>query len=112
MAAKQLLPGFGNAYTSEAFTGTAVGADTIDASRCGQLALQVSGTAATGSIDLQQSFASGKWANLVPAFSVTDATIILLPTSAGPFGLLRLNGTVTGGTCTVTLVGYPMQDRN
>ncbi len=112
MAAKQLLPGFGNAYTSEAFTTTVVGADTIDASRCAQLALQVTGTAATGSIDLQQSFATGKWASIVPAFSVTDAATVLLPESSGPFGLLRFNSNVTGGTCTVTIVGQPLQGRN
>lgn len=109
MAAKLLLPGLGGAYTSESFTSTVTGADTVDASRCGQLALQITGTAATGSIDLEQSFVSGKWSVLVDNFSVTDAAVVLVPDTQGPFGVLRLNAAVTGGTCTVTIVGYPMQ---
>ncbi len=112
MAAKQLLPGFGSAYTSEAFTTTQTGTDTIDCSRCGQLALQVSGTAATGTVDLEQSFVSGKWSILIPSMGVTDATTYLLPVTEGPFGVLRLNATVASGTCTFTIVGYPVQPRN
>lgn len=113
MAAKLLLPGFGGAYTSESFTTTAVGADTIDASRCGRLAIQIAGTAATGSIDLQQSFIGvSKWSTIVPTMSVTDATAVLIPDDLGPFGVLRLNSNVTGGTCTVTIVGFPYQGEN
>jgi hypothetical protein len=112
MAAKSLLPGFGGVYTSESFTGTAVGADTIDASRCAQIIIQTSSAAATGAVDLQQSFASGKWANLSTALSLTDAAITPLSIIQGPFGLLRFNAAVTGGTVSFTLVGYEAQGVN
>ncbi len=108
MAAKSLLPGFGSAYTSEALTTTQTGADTLDASRCASIALQVSGSSATGTVDLQQSFVSGKWSTLISQMAVTDAGVFALPVTQGPFGVLRLNATVTGGTCTFTIVGFPM----
>ncbi len=110
MAAKQLLPGMGGAYTSEALTGTQTGTDTIDASRCGQLALQASSTGASGAVDLQQSFNGGtSWSVLSSSMSVANGASVLLPTSSGPFGMLRLNATVTGGTVTYTIVGYEYQ---
>lgn len=112
MAKRVLLPGWPG-YTSEQFSSTTTGVDTIDASQCAQIAVQihkVSGTP-TGNIQLVESYGAGS-ANLGSAISVaTDGTITKFPITNGPFGQLSLSSTVTGGVVTVTIVGFPLTTR-
>lgn len=108
MAAKNLLPGFGGKYTSEAIAGGANGADVIDASKAATLAFQVtqkSGDSTT--ITVQQSLDGTNWATLT-TFSSTLGTYKPLAITAGPFGLIRLAANGTTGTNTIVLVGWPL----
>lgn len=103
----------GGAYTSETFSTSAVGADTIDASRCAQLAFQVSSSAdAAGSIDVKHSFVTGEESTLIEDMGVADGTTILCPITQGPFGRVWFDCTRAAGSWTITMVGYPMQGVN
>ena len=112
MADKLLLPGYGGLYTSESFTSSSTtGADTIDCSRCRQVAVQVSSTGSPGgNFDIQQTFNGSDWAAFVSNVAVTDGTVSLIDEADGPFGKIRLDMTdVTSGTdetLVVTLVGF------
>lgn len=110
MAAKLLLPGLGGIYTTT-FTGlstNSVGTDTIDCSKCFTLAVSMTststGNATSNAVLLQQTFDAGaSWVNLNSAISGTSAGTY----PAGPFGVVRMLGTVNNGTLTVNLVGFP-----
>ena len=115
MADKLLLPGYGGAYTSESFTSSsATGADTIDCSRCRQLAIQVSSTGSPGgNLDIQTTINGSDWAAMPAPFAniaVTDGTLVLADEADGPFGKLRIDATdITAGTdetIVVTIVGF------
>lgn len=113
MAAKLLLPGIGGTYTSESFTSTTTGADTIDMSRCASFAVIAAGTGA-GSIQLQQSFDMTTWSNFGSAITLTSTgPTTLFEETDGPFGVLRFSITYTAGTIQpIKLVGYPVQITN
>ena len=113
MAAKHLLPGHGGKYTSETFTASSgVGADTIDCTHCGSLAIQVSSSGSPGgNIDIRHSFNLDDYADLFLNIAVTDGTVLLADAAAGPFGILQIDATdVSAGSVTVTIVGYPRSD--
>lgn len=108
MAAKVLTPGLTGKYTSEAFIGTSItGDDTIDASRCKSLAIQISSSGSpAGNIDLTHTFNGTDYAALSANIALTDGTIVLLDITDGPFGILRIDGTdVTAGSVVMTIVG-------
>jgi len=113
MAAKLLLPGLGGIYTSESFTSTTTGADTIDMSRCDSFAVVCAGTGG-GSIQVEQSFDMTTWASLGSAITLTSTgPTTLFDASDGPFGVIRLSPTVTAGTIQpIKIVGYPSQITN
>src|ERR1041385_5132252 len=96
MANIVIAPGYGSAYLSEAFTGTANGADILDLSHCGAFAIQVEQNAAsTGTVKVQTTLnagaASPKWADLGVALDVsTDGATSRFPLTSGPFGACRL----------------------
>lgn len=112
MAAILLLPGMGGKYVSEDFSADATGADTIDASRCIQLAIQVEHVTGSpsGTVQLQQSFGAG-WSNLGNSLSVnTDGNIGVLDVTGGPLGLLRLVVDIGAATAVrFHIVGYEAQ---
>jgi hypothetical protein len=118
MAAKLLLPGFGGMYTSESLTASATaGADTIDCSRCGQIAVTIIGTSADGNIDFTQSFNGGL--NYSPIISTltnwnvntTTTTTVLLDVTDGPFGVWKIDPTdIVSGTAVVYITGFPIQE--
>ena len=112
MASKLLLPGFGGQYTSETFSGVSLlstGADTIDCSKCAQLAVGIiTGGSATGvSILLQHTVDGTGWQTLGSA--ITANSVTLLDITDGPFLRVRIRGSITAGTVYVTLTGFPMQ---
>ena len=112
MAARLLLPGIGGQYVSEVFTTTVAGADTLDATRCAQLAVQIIKTSGTpaGTIQLTQSFDGTKFANLGTAISVvTDGTIVVFDITDGPFGMLQIQAAVSAGSIKVYITGLPVQ---
>lgn len=113
MAAKLLLPGLGGIYTSESFTSSVTGADTIDMSRCASFAVIMAGTGG-GSLQLQQSFDMTTWSNFGSAITLTSTgPTTLFEESDGPFGVIRFSVTVTAGTIQpVKLAGYPVQVTN
>lgn len=111
MSAILLQPGFGGKYTSETFAATdTAGLDTIDCSRCAQLAFQVTSSGATGNIDIEQTFDGVNWVSFIADLAITNGTVALKDITDGPFGVLRINPTdLTAGTCSVVIVGYPAQ---
>ena len=114
---KSLLPGFGSQYVSETFTSTAVGADTIDCSRCSSLAIlcNIPAGAPTGTFAIEQTFNNGSnWAPLVANASVQDGGVTLLGPTNGPFGVIRINpgnvGSISASnTVKVTITGWERQ---
>ncbi len=118
MAAIMLLPGFGGSYSSSVITsltaGT-VGSDTLDCSRCAQLAI-VLGTSAgangQGTIQIEQSFTGPTGPYIIIGTVITissNGTSALLDVTDGPFGLVRFKSTLVAGTTNVNIVGFPIQ---
>lgn len=112
MAAINLLPGFGDQYstTFSAVSVQSVGSDTIDCSKCHTLAITLSsnstGPASSNIIFLQQSFDGGTgWVNI--GTSITAASAGVYSSTSQPFGMMRLRGSVGNGTLTVTMTGFP-----
>lgn len=118
MASKHLLPGYGNAYLSEtitSLTASTAGADTIDCSRCGMLAVQLGSGQGSGSIQMQQAFAFHPatnlpiWGNFGSSITIqSSGPITLFDITDGPFGLMRFQSTLTAGTASVSIVGFPI----
>lgn len=113
MAAKLLLPGLGGRYTSETFSGLSInstGTDTLDCSKCGQLAIDINSNNSVGlSFQMQQSFAGsgGPWGNFGSALS--GGTTNVFDLTDGPFGLMRIIASVTSGTASLGITGFPIQ---
>jgi hypothetical protein len=113
MAARLLLPGFGGQYVTETLdANSTTGADTLDASRCAQLAVQIKHISGTpsGSVQLQVTYDGTNWANYADAIAVTtDGTIVLYDTTDGPFGLMRVSESIAAGSVKVYITGFELQ---
>lgn len=92
MSAVLLIPGAGGRYTSENFTSTSTGADTIDCRRCTGLILQVAitGTTAGGTFQLQELLTGSTYADLGSPI-VVAAGITKLEAANRPFGKVIIN---------------------
>jgi hypothetical protein len=113
LAAKVLLPGFADAYTSETFSVTAEGADTIDCSHLNHLAVVCAGTG-SGSVQLEHTFDMTTWETFGSAITITSVgPTVLFDQSDGPFGVMRLDVTVSGGSIApVKLVGFTQKHKH
>lgn len=113
MAAKLLLPGYGGKYTSESFSSTVAGVDTLDCSRCAQILVQIvhdSGTPA-GTMQLTQTVDGTHFANLGSAIDVaTDGTYLIGDVTSGPYGIIQLSAAISSGAVHVEIVGFPIQE--
>ena len=110
MAAKTLLPGYGNTYVSESVTDTAVtGADTLDTSPCAQFAVQVKALTGSPTIQMQQTFDGTNWADLGSAITASVGSISRFGPTGGPYGKIRIKITSGGTAATLTIVGFPLQ---
>lgn len=113
MAAYLLQPGHGGKYTSETFTASSTtGADTLDCTHCGSLAIQINSSSSPGgNIDIRHRFNDSDYADLFMNIAVTDGTVLQAAPEAGPFGILQIDATdVSSGNVIVTIVGYPRSD--
>src|SRR3990167_4186762 len=99
MADINLLPGFGDVYTSVAVGSTdtypqSKGTDdTLDCSHLDAFAIQVLSTTAspTGTIQVEQTFNNSTYANLGSSINVATDAATLFEESDGPFGKIKIN---------------------
>lgn len=110
MAAILVLPGFGGAYTSEAFpavTVDSVGGDVLDLTRLDRFAVSVNSTLSEGAgFQYQTSIDGSTWTNL--GSRVTSNTVYY-DSADGPFGLLRVGAaSVSSGSARAYVVGWPV----
>jgi len=107
MSAWVLIPGNGGAYTSEAMSSTAVGADTLDVSRCTGIELQqilVGASSLAGTFKLQETVDGTNYADFGSAIAVSDAAITKFEAGNRPMHRIRINpALVTGLDSTHTL---------
>jgi hypothetical protein len=111
MAAINLLPGFGGAYTTTftSVSSSSISTDTVDCSKAYTLAFVLGPNAGTPSVQLQQSFDNTTWVNIATAVTLASGGVqAIFPATSGPFGLIRFRYTVAIGVCTATLVGFPL----
>ena len=104
-----MLPGFGNSYTSESISGTNgpnAGLDVLDTTKCPQFAAQVEAVTGSPTIQLQTTFDGVNWTNLGSAISAVKGTVAVFSHGSGPYGKVRITVNGSSTAATITLVGF------
>lgn len=114
MARYALLPGFGGRYEQAVTLAAGVQnySDELDMAKNANFAVQVKTWAAGDlSMQLQQTFDGTNFSNLGNAQTVVAGSIVRVPITDGPFGVIRVGllSSDTSADATIDIVGFPLQ---